>query len=56
VSLRASADELDVSKIARASGAGGGHRQAAGFSSDDSIEDITAFIRREFAAAQDGSG
>jgi phosphoesterase RecJ-like protein len=56
VSLRASADELDVSKIARASGAGGGHRQAAGFSSDDSIEDITAFIRKEFAAAQDGSG
>jgi phosphoesterase RecJ-like protein len=56
VSLRASADELDVSKIARASGAGGGHRQAAGFSSDDSIEEITEFIRREFAAAQDGSG
>ena len=37
ISLRASADEIDVSKIARASG-GGGHRQAAGFSSDDSIE------------------
>jgi phosphoesterase RecJ-like protein len=57
VSLRASADELDVSKIARASGAGGGHRQAAGFSSNDSIEEITAFIRREFAAAlREGSG
>jgi bifunctional oligoribonuclease and PAP phosphatase NrnA len=55
VSLRASADELDVSKIARASGAGGGHRQAAGFSSNDSIEEITGFIRREFAAAQNGS-
>src|SRR6266498_2236966 len=55
VSLRASADELDVSKIARASGAGGGHRQAAGFSSDDSIEEITEFIRKEFAAATDGS-
>jgi phosphoesterase RecJ-like protein len=53
VSLRASADEIDVSKIARASG-GGGHRQAAGFSSDDSIEEITAFIRREFAAARNG--
>src|SRR5436190_17642211 len=51
ISLRASADELDVSKIARASGAGGGHRQAAGFSSNDSIDEITAFIRREFAAA-----
>jgi phosphoesterase RecJ-like protein len=55
VSLRASADELDVSAIARASGAGGGHRQAAGFSSDDSIDEITEFIRREFAAARNGS-
>src|ERR671938_603756 len=36
VSLRASVDELDVSAIARSSG-GGGHRQAAGFSSDSSI-------------------
>src|SRR5713226_1270738 len=49
VSLRASVDELDVSKIARASG-GGGHRQAAGFSSEESIEAITDFVRREFAA------
>jgi phosphoesterase RecJ-like protein len=49
VSLRSSVDELDVSMIARASG-GGGHRQAAGFSSEDSIEAITAFVRREFAA------
>ena len=54
VSLRASADELDVSSIARASG-GGGHRQAAGFSSDDSIEEITEFIRGQFAAARDGA-
>ncbi len=52
VSLRASADELDVSEIARASGDGGGHRQAAGFSSSDSIEEITEFIRREFVAAR----
>jgi phosphoesterase RecJ-like protein len=51
ISLRASHDELDVSAIARASG-GGGHRQAAGFSSDESIDEITAFLRREFAAAQ----
>ncbi len=35
VSLRSSVDEVDVSAIARKSG-GGGHRQAAGFSSDDS--------------------
>src|SRR5438093_45388 len=51
VSLRASVDELDVSAIARKSG-GGGHRQAAGFSSEASIEDITEFVRREFAAAR----
>jgi phosphoesterase RecJ-like protein len=48
ISLRASIDELDVSAIARKS-EGGGHRQAAGFSSEASIEEITAFVRREFA-------
>ena len=47
---RASIDELDVSAIARKSG-GGGHRQAAGFSSEASIEDITDFVRREFLAS-----
>ena len=52
VSLRASSDEVDVSAIARKSGSGGGHRQAAGFSSDASIEEITEFLRTEFAAAQ----
>ena len=51
ISLRASVDELDVSAIARQCG-GGGHRQAAGFSSEASIEDITEFVRREFAAAR----
>jgi phosphoesterase RecJ-like protein len=50
VSLRASTDELDVSAIARKSG-GGGHRQAAGFSSASSIDEITDFVRREFRAA-----
>src|ERR671922_182332 len=50
VSLRASIDELDVSAIARKSG-GGGHRQAAGFSSEASIDEITAFVRREFLAS-----
>ena len=54
VSLRASADEIDVSAIARKSG-GGGHRQAAGFSSDRSIEEIAEFIRREFADAAAGA-
>jgi phosphoesterase RecJ-like protein len=50
VSLRSSHDELDVSAMARKQD-GGGHRQAAGFSSEDSVEEITDFIRREFAAA-----
>jgi bifunctional oligoribonuclease and PAP phosphatase NrnA len=53
ISLRASHDELDVSAIARASG-GGGHPQAAGFSSEASIEEITDFLRREFALAFPG--
>jgi phosphoesterase RecJ-like protein len=50
VSLRASTDELDVSAIARKSG-GGGHRQAAGFSTEATIPEITEFVVREFAAA-----
>ena len=49
VSLRSSVDEVDVSAIARKSG-GGGHREAAGFSSDLSVEDITEFIVREVTA------
>jgi phosphoesterase RecJ-like protein len=55
VSLRSSTDELDVSAIARKSG-GGGHRQAAGFSSDLSIDEITEFLHREFTAALGGNG
>jgi phosphoesterase RecJ-like protein len=50
ISLRTSHDEIDVSAIARKSG-GGGHRQAAGFSSDDSIEEITRFLHGEFTEA-----
>ena len=46
VSLRSSVDEIDVSAIARKSG-GGGHREAAGFSSDLTVEEITDFIVRE---------
>jgi nanoRNase/pAp phosphatase (c-di-AMP/oligoRNAs hydrolase) len=49
VSLRASVDELDVSAIARKWN-GGGHRQAAGFSAEQSIEQITAQLIEEFAA------
>jgi bifunctional oligoribonuclease and PAP phosphatase NrnA len=53
VSLRTTEADLDVSAIARLSG-GGGHRQAAGFSSEASIEEITEFIRREFLAQVNG--
>jgi bifunctional oligoribonuclease and PAP phosphatase NrnA len=49
VSLRTRAEEVDVSAIARKSG-GGGHRQAAGFSSEASVDEITEFIRREYLA------
>jgi bifunctional oligoribonuclease and PAP phosphatase NrnA len=49
VSLRTRAEDIDVSAIARKSG-GGGHRQAAGFSSEASVDEITDFIRREFLA------
>ena len=49
VSLRSSVDEIDVSAIARKS-QGGGHRAAAGFSSDLSVEELTDFIVREVAA------
>jgi phosphoesterase RecJ-like protein len=49
VSLRSSVDEVDVSAIARKSG-GGGHRGAAGFSSELSVQEITDFIVREVTA------
>src|SRR6478752_4634649 len=47
VSLRASSDEIDVSAIARQRG-GGGHRQAAGFSSHEPLDEIVEFIRTAF--------
>jgi phosphoesterase RecJ-like protein len=50
ISLRSSKDEVDVSAIARQRG-GGGHRQAAGFSSEQPIDEIVEFIRRAFVAA-----
>jgi phosphoesterase RecJ-like protein len=52
VSLRTRAEDVDVSAIARKSG-GGGHRQAAGFSSEASVDEIIEFIRREFLAQAD---
>jgi len=50
ISLRSSRDEVDVSAIARAAG-GGGHRQAAGFSSELPINEIIDFLRRRFVLA-----
>jgi bifunctional oligoribonuclease and PAP phosphatase NrnA len=50
VSLRSRSDELDVSVIARKSG-GGGHKQAAGFSSELPLEELIEFIRTQFADA-----
>jgi phosphoesterase RecJ-like protein len=55
VSLRSSHDEVDVSAIARKMG-GGGHRQAAGFSSELSIHEIIEFLHREFALVPAGAG
>jgi phosphoesterase RecJ-like protein len=46
-SLRSSIEELDVSAIARRFG-GGGHRQAAGFSSDDTLAEIVEIVRLGF--------
>lgn len=48
ISLRAASDEIDVSRIARSFG-GGGHRQAAGCSSDLDAPEIVATIEREVA-------
>jgi phosphoesterase RecJ-like protein len=44
VSLRATDDRIDVSLIARAGG-GGGHRRAAGFSTDLEFPELVKFLR-----------
>jgi len=49
VSLRATDGRVDVSRIARAQG-GGGHRQAAGFSTEMPWEELVRFLRDEVAA------
>jgi bifunctional oligoribonuclease and PAP phosphatase NrnA len=46
VSLRASDDRVDVSRIARAQG-GGGHRQAAGFTTSMGWDELVEFLRDE---------
>jgi phosphoesterase RecJ-like protein len=48
ISLRSSRDEVDVSAIARKRD-GGGHPQAAGFSSEEPIDELIDFVHREYA-------
>ncbi|MFL5878309.1 MAG: DHH family phosphoesterase [Solirubrobacteraceae bacterium] len=48
VSLRSTDGRVDVSIIARGLG-GGGHRQAAGFSTAMSWDELVAFLRSEVA-------
>jgi phosphoesterase RecJ-like protein len=52
VSLRSADGDVDVSVIARAGG-GGGHRQAAGFTTELTDEQLVAFLRGEIAAQLD---
>jgi bifunctional oligoribonuclease and PAP phosphatase NrnA len=46
VSLRATDDRVDVSAIARVMG-GGGHRRAAGFTTDLELPELVAFLREQ---------
>jgi len=49
VSLRSSEGDVDVSAIARKNG-GGGHKRAAGFSSDLAVDELVAFLAAEVTA------
>ncbi len=52
VSLRSSEGDVDVSAIARLQG-GGGHKRAAGFSSDLELEELISFLCGEVSAQLD---
>ena len=52
VSLRSSDGEVDVSAIARVNG-GGGHKRAAGFSTDLELEALVSFLCGEVSAQLD---
>ncbi len=54
VSLRSVDGQVDVSRIAREYG-GGGHRQAAGFSTEQPIAEITEALRRQFVSQRKAS-
>jgi len=49
ISLRSSDDDVDVSAIARERG-GGGHKRAAGFSTDLDLDELVAFLCGEVTA------
>jgi phosphoesterase RecJ-like protein len=49
VSLRSSGGEVDVSAIARKNG-GGGHKRAAGFSTELELDDLVSFLCGEVDA------
>lgn len=50
VSLRSDTDQIDVQRIAKLKG-GGGHRQASGFSADESPEALIAFLAENVGEA-----
>jgi phosphoesterase RecJ-like protein len=52
VSLRSSAGDIDVSAIARVNG-GGGHKRAAGFSTDLEFDQLVEFLAGEVSAQLD---
>ena len=52
VSLRSSGGDVDVSAIARGHG-GGGHKRAAGFSTDLELDELVPFLCGEVAAQLD---
>jgi phosphoesterase RecJ-like protein len=53
VSLRSTDGAVDVSLIARSHG-GGGHRQAAGFATEMTPDELVAFLRQAVSAQLDG--
>ena len=55
VSLRSTTDALDVSAIAREE-VGGGHKAAAGFSTQRGIDDLMAWMERRVMDQLDGPG
>lgn len=55
VSLRSASEKVNVQRIAKLKG-GGGHTQAAGFSADESPEELIDFVAREVSRALEQGG